>query len=104
MSVSLEKIVSISEFNKGRAGRIFADVARLDEIVVMKNNRAQAVVVSPRRWKEISEQLEDAADLALARERLRRSDLEKCLSREQVLAEAGLTQADINAAEDPEIE
>lgn len=41
-----EKLISISEFSQGKAGKIFTDVAKnRSEYIVLKNNQPTAVVV-----------------------------------------------------------
>lgn len=49
-----EKLVSISDFSQGKAGKIFSDVAENNsEYVVLKNNQPTAVVVSVKEYKDI---------------------------------------------------
>lgn len=53
-----EKLVPISDFSQGKAGRIFSDVAKNNsEYIVLKNNQPTAVVVSVDRYKESQEKL-----------------------------------------------
>lgn len=49
-----EKLVPISDFSQGRAGKIFNDVAQNNsEYIVLKNNQPTAVVVSVQEYREI---------------------------------------------------
>ncbi len=51
-----EKLVSISDFSQGRAGKIFNDVAENDnEYIVLKNNQPTAVLISVREYKNIQQ-------------------------------------------------
>lgn len=51
-----ERLVSVSDFSQGKAGRIFADVAENNtEYVVLKNNQPTAILISPREYKETQE-------------------------------------------------
>ncbi len=53
-----EKLVSISGFSQGKAGKIFSDVAENNnEYIVLKNNQPTAVVVSVKEYKEIQEKV-----------------------------------------------
>ena len=102
----IEKIVPVSDFNKGKAGRIFSRLEDDDEIFVVKNNRPAAVVVSVKRWKAISdalEKLEEAALEALARKRLKNLSPDALISDEEVMRQLGITPEDIENAEEPEI-
>ena len=48
-----DKLVSVSDFSQGKAGRIFNDVAEFyKEYIVLKNNQPTAVVVSIESYKE----------------------------------------------------
>ena len=60
MESVIDKIVPVSDFNKGKAGKIFRRVEEDGEIFVVKNNRPAAVVVSLRRWKMFTAALEAA--------------------------------------------
>lgn len=64
------KTISISEFNRGLAGRIFADVKIRGAKVVLKNNAPECVLISPEKYTKLMEELEDARELMLANERL----------------------------------
>lgn len=75
-----EKLVPISDFSQGKAGKIFNDVAENNsEYIVLKNNQPTAVVVSIKSYAEtqkkllklekILEQLENIRLLKLAEQR-----------------------------------
>lgn len=53
-----EKLVPISDFSQGKAGKIFSDVAENNnEYIVLKNNQPTAVVVSVKEYKETQEKV-----------------------------------------------
>ena len=53
-----EKLISISEFSQGKAGKIFTDVAKnRSEYIVLKNNQPTAVVVSINEYRYIQEKI-----------------------------------------------
>ena len=48
-----ERLVPISDFSQGKAGKIFNDVAENDhEYIVLKNNQPTAVLISLKEYKE----------------------------------------------------
>lgn len=49
-----ERLVPISDFSQGKAGKIFRDVAENDnEYIILKNNQPTAVLVSIREYRNI---------------------------------------------------
>lgn len=60
MSVTLldltERLVPISDFSQGKAGKIFSDVAENNnEYIILKNNQPTAVLLSIKEYREIQE-------------------------------------------------
>ena len=53
-----ERLVPISDFSQGKAGKIFSDVAKNNrEYIVLKNNQPTAVVISLQEYKETQEKI-----------------------------------------------
>ena len=53
-----ERLVSISDFSQGKAGKIFNDVAENNnEYIVLKNNQPTAVLVSVKEYRDIQEKV-----------------------------------------------
>ena len=53
-----EKLVSISDFSQGKAGKIFSDVCENNaEYIVLKNNQPTAVVISVHEYKETQKKI-----------------------------------------------
>lgn len=53
-----ERLVPISDFSQGKAGKIFSDVADNDkEYIVLKNNQPTAVVVSVKEYRDTQEKV-----------------------------------------------
>ncbi len=49
-----ERLVPISDFSQGKAGKIFSDVAENNhEYIILKNNQPTAVLLSIKEYKEI---------------------------------------------------
>ncbi|MCL2249884.1 MAG: type II toxin-antitoxin system Phd/YefM family antitoxin [Oscillospiraceae bacterium] len=99
----LDALVPISRFNKGEANKIFDEVRSSGFKVVVKNNAPACVLLTPERYQEIMDMLDDRYLLAVAEERLK-NDNGVTYSYEEILADNGLTQEDIDAMEDVEIE
>lgn len=62
MSVTLldltERLVPISDFSQGKAGKIFNDVAENNnEYIVLKNNQPTAVLLSVKEYRETQEKV-----------------------------------------------
>ena len=53
-----ERLVPISDFSQGKAGKIFNDVAQNNNAyIVLKNNQPTAVVLSVKEYRETQEKL-----------------------------------------------
>ena len=53
-----DRLVSISDFSQGKAGKIFNDVAENNtEYIVLKHNQPTAVVVSINEYRDIQEKI-----------------------------------------------
>ena len=53
-----EKLVPVSDFSQGKAGKIFSDVAENNsEYIVLKNNQPTAVVISIAQYKNLQTRL-----------------------------------------------
>lgn len=62
MSVTLldltERLVPISDFSQGKAGKIFNDVAENNnEYIVLKNNQPTAVLLSVKEYRDTQEKV-----------------------------------------------
>ena len=77
------KTVSISEFNRGLAGRIFDDVKVNGSKVVLKNNTPECILVSPDEYTKLIDELEDARDLMLANTRMSSMDKSDLISQDE---------------------
>lgn len=100
----LNSLVPISQFNRGQASRIFDRLHTESQLVVLKNNAPAAVILSPEEYTRLTEMEEDYRLLMLAQERLASADPKKLRSMETVMEDLGITQEEIDAAEDVEIE
>lgn len=82
---AIENTVSISLFNKGLAGKIFDEVKLSGAKVVMKNNSAECVLLSPDEYLSLLDELNKMKAVAVATERLSKLDPAKLLTEEEFL-------------------
>ncbi len=99
---TLNSLVSITQFNKGQASRIFDRLHNEKQLIVLKNNIPSAVILSPEEYVRLSEMAEDYVLMLEAQKRLAHS--EHTLSFDEVMNECGVSQEDIDNAQEPEIE
>jgi PHD/YefM family antitoxin component YafN of YafNO toxin-antitoxin module len=103
MSNALTHTVPITRFNRGEANKIFEEVRATGCKVVLKNNEPACVLITPERFQKMADLIEDQVLLMLAEQR-EKQDTGKRYSFEEILADDGLTLADIEAMEDVELE
>lgn len=60
LSGAIKNTVSISQFHKGMASRIFSEVKQGNSKVVIKNNEAECVLLSPDEYLRLADALEDS--------------------------------------------
>ena len=101
---ALHQLVPISQFNRGQATKIFERAKAEGQIVVLKNNAPEAIILSMKEFTRMSEIVEDYALLMLAQERLANDNTQNALGEEEVLRSLGVAQADLDALEDVDIE
>lgn len=88
MSVTLldltERLVPISDFSQGKAGKIFNDVAENDnEYIILKNNQPTAVLLSVKEYREIQEKSAKLEELLEKIENIKLLKLAESRSSEQ---------------------
>ena len=101
---ALSMTVSITQFNRGHAGQIFADVRRNGTKVVMKNNTPVVVLVSPEEYIRDQEELEELRLLVMAQERLSHYDPAALVSQKEIDRKYGITEDDLEGYEEVEFE
>lgn len=100
----LENTVPISDFNHGKSSKIFARVMDGATVVVMKNNAPAAVIVDVEEYKRLMEAAEDLYLLELAQERLAKHGPEDYIPWDKLMDEFGITQEEIDATPEVELE
>ena len=97
--------ISISDLNKGKAGQIIKDIKLHGAKIVVKNNHPECVMLSVKEYKKIMDELEDLRLTVIAAERLmNHKPGDKTYTLEEVEKMFGITQKDLDNAEDDEIE
>jgi prevent-host-death family protein len=107
-----EKLVPISDFSQGKAGKIFNDVAKNNsEYIVLKNNQPTAVLLSIKEYKETQEKLDRLERILEYMENIRLLKLSeerknsKMTSFEEFVAEEGYSMEELKKlAESVEVE
>lgn len=101
---AVTKTVPISQFNRGLAGKIFSDVKAHGSKVVMKNNIAEVVLMSPDEYVQIMDTLNDYLLLTMAVDRMSDYDPSKLISEEEMDRRLGITREDLDSIDDVEFE
>ena len=99
----LNSLVPITQFNRGQAARIFDRLHSESQLVVLKNNQPAAVILSPSEFQRLSEIEEDYLLLREAMERLA-NNAAPATPMDSLMRELGITEDEIDAAEDVVIE
>ena len=99
-----KKTVPFSVFNEGRAGEIFAEVRRSGPRIVMNNNEAECVIVPMNEYELMTLDHDDIRLIAIADERMSHFDPSKLIPAEEVYKKLGITQEELDAMEEVELE
>lgn len=101
---AIRDTISISLFNRGFAGKIFEEVKQSGAKVVMKNNAAECVLLSPDEYVSLIDEVNEARLLILASERMAKYDPSAALSEEEMDARLGIRPEDLKDCDGVEIE
>ena len=98
----MHSMVSVSRFNKGEAAKIFDEVEQTGMKIAVKNNKPACVLLSLERYEGLLEEIEDLELMMETEKRLDENG--PTFSQAEIMQRMGITQADIDEAEDVEIE
>ena len=101
---AIRDTVSISLFNRGLAGKVFEEVKKSGAKVVMKNNAAECVLLSPEEYTRLMDELNDARLLAMASERMASFDPDALISEKEMDKRLGITGKELDNACEVEFE
>ena len=93
----LDSIIPISQFNKGQANKIFAEVKKFGTRIVVKNNVPECVLMSPQNYQQMMEEYEDAILAAEAGKRL--SEKVKYSSHDEIMKDFEISASDLDGIE-----
>ena len=96
-------LVPINQF-PGEASRVFDRLHQENQLIVLKDDQPAAVILSPKEFSRLSEIEEDYQLLLEANRRLANNIDATTLSREQLMRELNITEAEIANAKDVVIE
>ena len=100
----MNSLVSVTQFNKGQASKIFDRLRTERQLIVLKNNAPSAVILSPKEYERLSDIEEDYRLLMLAQERIAGGSLEHTVPLHDAMADLGISEAEIKEAEELDIE
>ena len=101
---AIKDTIPITQFNRGMAGKIFAEVKEDGAKVVMKNNTAECVLLSPDEYLRLMDEINDARLLKAAIGRMEAYDPEKTVSEEEMESRLGIDISDLEGFAEVEIE
>lgn len=101
---AIKDTISISLFNRGLAGKIFEEVKRTGAKVVMKNNAAECVLLSPDEYVRLMDKVNDARLITLAANRLSNFDSDSVINEEEMNQKLGVKPEDLKNFEEVELE
>ena len=101
---AIRDTISISMFNRGLAGKIFAEVKRTGSKVVIKNNVPEVVLMAPDEYLRLMDEVNDSRLYSLAAERMARYDPAAAISQEEMNIRLGITDSDLEGFDEVEIE
>ena len=100
---TLDALIPMTRFNRGEADKIFEEVEQNGIEIVLKNNTPVSVILPVQEYKKLMNELEDMMLCDETRRRLEEG-LHATIPAEELYAEAGITQKEIDEAEEVEIE
>lgn len=101
---AITNTIPISNFNRGLAGKIFADVRTSGAKVVIKNNMPECVLLSPEEYVKMVNVIEEAELLKMAISRTENCNPADSIPLKSIMEKYDITQDDIDNTEDVEIE
>ncbi|MDO5151308.1 MAG: type II toxin-antitoxin system Phd/YefM family antitoxin [Oscillospiraceae bacterium] len=101
---AIQNTISITQFNRGLAGKIFQEVKQTGAKVVMKNNTPECVLLSPEEYVRLMDEVNDARLLTLAVKRMENFNPNNTIPENQVMNELGITDEDLSDFDEVEFE
>ena len=99
----LQRLVPISQFNKGQAAKIFERLRTEKELIVLKNNQPSAIILAPDEYERLTEIEENYMLLLEAENRLEANGDKLTIPMKTVLENLGTSESEIIEMEDIDI-
>lgn len=100
----LQRLVPITQFNRGQASRIFDRLRSEPQLIVLKNNQPSAVILAPEEYARLAEIEENYRLLLEANKRLAANREKDAIPAAEVMKHFGITETELEEMEEPEIE
>ena len=101
---AIRNTIPISMLNRGLAGKIFEEVKQNGAKVVMKNNTAECVLLSPDEYMRLMDEVNDAKLLITASQRMADAVPYDFVSADALYAEMGINKEDLDKIGEVDIE
>ncbi len=95
----LNAIVPISRFNKGEAGKIFEEVNISGAKIVVKNNRPTCVLITPEKYEEMIETIENYYLFVEAEKRMQAVSENDFTSHKKIMEEFNIKEDELKDIE-----
>lgn len=92
----LNAIVPISRFNKGEANKIFEEVNENGFKIVVKNNKPTCILLTPEKYEEMVETIEDFYLLQEAKSRYEHKNLEERIGHDDILTKINISSEELD--------
>lgn len=101
---TMNNTISISSFSAINVDKIFEDVKMTGVKVVMKDDVAECVLISPSEYEKLIEEVNDVRLVSLATKRLENYDHNNIIDGEDVFQKLGITDDDLENYDEVEFE
>jgi antitoxin StbD len=95
ISNMLNSIVPISRFNRGEAGKIFEEVNSNGFKIVVKNNKPTCVLITPKKYEEMIETIENYYLFLEAEKRMANAGADDLIGHEQLKANLNIDSREL---------
>ncbi|MDB0438902.1 type II toxin-antitoxin system Phd/YefM family antitoxin [Clostridioides difficile] len=99
MANMLNTIVPISRFNKGEANKIFDEVKKSGSKVVVKNNVPTCILITPEKYEEMINIIEDYKLLLETENRMKNLTESELIPRDELMEDLNISEKDLEDIE-----
>ncbi|MDI7818041.1 type II toxin-antitoxin system Phd/YefM family antitoxin [Clostridioides difficile] len=99
MANMLNTIVPISRFNKGEANKIFDEVKQSGSKIVVKNNVPTCVLITPEKYEEMINVIEDYKLLLESEKRMHNINEKDLISQSEIMKDLDISEKDLENIE-----